>query len=166
MCSPDFNAYTKYINEKPWCEDATMRSAGAHVHLGFDDIEVPYNGDEELYNYEPDTQRCEIVKALDLFLSIPLVLMEPDSRRKELYGKAGAFRPKPYGLEYRTTSNYYLSSPDLMKWAYNSTTSAIDFLNNNGTLTKKLSKYIRSVIDSNNKDAANDLIKEYGLQLV
>lgn len=165
-CEPDFNAYTRYINEKPWCEDFSMRSAGGHVHIGFDDIEVPYKGDEELFNYEPDKQRCEIVKVLDLFISIPLVLMEPDSKRKELYGKAGAFRPKSYGLEYRTPSNYYLNSPELMKWVYNSTTNAIEFLNNNGTLNKKLSKNIRSIIDSNNKDAAKELVNQFNLQLL
>ncbi|CAN5950618.1 unnamed protein product [Sphagnum jensenii] len=32
---------------------------------------------------------------------------------------AGAFRPKPYGVEYRVLSNRWLSNPALMRWVYN-----------------------------------------------
>lgn len=163
-CSPDFDAYTLSINHKPWSEDYSLRSAGSHVHIGFNDIEVPFN-EGELFNYEPDKQRSEIVKALDLFISIPLVIIEPDNKRKELYGKAGAFRPKPYGLEYRTPSNYYLNSIELMNWVYNNTHKAISFINSIGNIPKNLSKEIRETINNNNKERANFLISEFNIDL-
>lgn len=66
-----------------------------HIHLGYNDIEVPFNG--RIHKYKVDEQRARIVQAMDLFIGIPSVIMEPDNKRKELYGQAGAFRPKPYG---------------------------------------------------------------------
>ena len=38
-----------------------------------------------------------------------------DPLRRELYGKAGAFRPKPYGVEYRTPSNIWIRSRDMRR---------------------------------------------------
>jgi hypothetical protein len=51
-------------------------------------------------------------------VSIPLFGMLTALRR-ELYGKAGAFRPKPYGVEYRVLSNRWLNSEALIRWVYN-----------------------------------------------
>jgi hypothetical protein len=42
-----------------------------------------------------------------------------------MYGAAGAFRPKPYGVEYRVLSNAWLQSEELMAWVYRTTTKAI-----------------------------------------
>lgn len=164
-CEPDFNAYDMCINHKPWSEDYTLRSAGSHVHIGFDNIENPFV-EGELCNYEADEQRSTIVKVLDLFLGVPLVLIEPDNKRKELYGKAGAFRPKPYGLEYRTPSNYYLNSRELMNWVYNNTHKAISFLNDLGNIPVELGNEIRNVIDTNNKKEAKSLISSFKIDLV
>lgn len=153
------------INHKPWSSDYSLRSAGSHIHIGFDDIVVPFN-EGELCNYEADEQRSTIVKFLDLFISIPLVLIEPDNKRKELYGKAGAFRPKPYGLEYRTPSNYYLNSKEMMNWVYNNTHRAIDFLNDIGNIPTELANQIRDTINNNNKENAKKLICDFKIDLV
>jgi hypothetical protein len=161
-CEPDFNAYTKYINEKPFAEDYTLRSCGGHIHAGYDGIEVGFDGD--IFGYEVDEQRASIVQVLDLFLSVPLVKMEPDSERKLLYGKAGAFRPKPYGVEYRTPSNWYLSDKKLIRWAFKSTKDAFKFFAKEGPLAQGLAEHVREVIDTNNKSAAGDLINDFRLQ--
>lgn len=163
-CDPDFNAYTMDMNHKPYCEDPTLRSCGSHIHLGYEGIEAKFKKD--IYNYEVDPQRASIVQVLDLFISVPLVVMEPDSERKRLYGKAGAFRPKPYGLEYRTPSNWYLSSQELTKWVFNNTKKGFKFFANNGSLDRELAQHVEGVINTNDKLAANDLIKDFKLQLV
>jgi hypothetical protein len=54
----------------------------------------------------------QTIKFIDLFTAIPSVLLDPGESgkaRRELYGKAGAFRYTPYGLEYRTLSNYWMA---------------------------------------------------------
>ena len=38
-----------------------------------------------------------MVKLLDIFLGIPSVIIDPDKKRRKLYGKAGAFRLTKYG---------------------------------------------------------------------
>src|SRR5690606_24428610 len=113
-CQPDYNAYTMQTNLRPNTSDETLRSAGGHIHIGYKD--APEYDPEY---YIPDEERANIVRALDLFIGVPSILLEPDNKRKELYGKAGAFRPKPYGLEYRTISNYYMEDKKLIEWVYN-----------------------------------------------
>jgi hypothetical protein len=55
-----------------------------------------------------------IVRELDYYLGLPSLKWDTDGRRRKLYGKAGAFRPKPYGLEYRVLSNKWLSDEKLI----------------------------------------------------
>src|SRR3546814_7881426 len=38
-----------------------------------------------------------------------------------MYGAAGAFRTKPYGVEYRVLSNAWLKDSNLMSWVYKNT---------------------------------------------
>lgn len=160
MCEPDFSAYSMEMNHKPFSEDFTLRSAGGHIHIGYDDVEVPY--DDELFGYTVDQQRSTIVRALDLFISVPMLLVEPDNKRKELYGKAGAFRPKSYGLEYRTPSNFYLTSKELCQGVFNSVTKAIDFINNN-EIKDDLAKLVENTINNNDKPTAEKLVKDFNL---
>lgn len=160
-CEPDFNAYEREINPRPFCEDYTLRSAGGHLHLGFNDVEIPLDN----YDITNDEQRCSLVKMLDLFISIPLVIIEPDNKRKELYGKPGAFRPKEYGLEYRTPSNYYLTSKELIQKVYLSVYNAVEYLNSKGALSNEMEQLVRNTINTNNKTEANKLINQFDLIL-
>ena len=76
-CSPDFNAYTEMENEKPDGESTNLRSAGFHIHIGYDNNDI-------------DTS-VQLVKYLDLYLGVPAVIDDPDKKRRSLYGKAGSF---------------------------------------------------------------------------
>lgn len=156
-CDPDFNAYTGYRNPSPHCSNMNLRSAGGHIHIGYEEaVDMrQING--------IDTTRLEIVKALDLFVGVPSVILEPDNQRKELYGKAGAFRPKTYGLEYRTVSNYYLQSRKLVYWVYDAVNNAINSLNNGMLFTEPFCELVKNTINNNDKQTANGLIKEYNL---
>ena len=55
-----------------------------------------------------------MVKLLDIFLGIPSVIIDPDKKRRELYGRAGAFRLTKYGFEYRTLSSYMMSKDSIL----------------------------------------------------
>lgn len=149
-CEPDINVWTLSYNEAPYSEDDTLRSAGGHIHIGW---ENPTNEIREF-----------MIKAMDLFVGVPSVLQEPNNKRKELYGKAGAFRLKNYGVEYRTVSNYYLENEGLTKWAYNATQNAIEFVNNNEIDTlDNYSEKIISAINDNDTVSAQNLINEFNL---
>lgn len=150
-CEPDYNAYTRQVNIKPNCGDATLRSAGGHIHVGYDDSNEETN--------------IRIIKAMDLFIGIPSVIQEPWSMRKELYGKAGAFRHKEYGVEYRTVSNYYLETETLTKWVYDATQSALAWLNEGNELESYLDRVIEDTINNCDKEVAVDLLNNFNIKL-
>jgi len=56
------------------------------------------------------------------------VFLEKDNTacaRRTLYGKAGAHRPKTYGVEYRACSSWWLASPEHTKLVYDLTAAAL-----------------------------------------
>ncbi|WP_418790445.1 putative amidoligase domain-containing protein [Phosphitispora sp. TUW77] len=59
---------------------------------------------------------CRLIRALDNYLAIPLMLMEDpgkSSKRRRQYGWLGSIRPKPHGgFEYRTPGSW-LVSPEM-----------------------------------------------------
>lgn len=154
-CEPDLCIYTLDFNPKPDIEDdstVNLRSAGGHLHIGYEEPSLQTN--------------IDIIRALDLFIGVPGVIQEPDNERKVLYGKAGACRFKQYGVEYRSPSNYYLTSKELTTWVYDSVKEAINFINNDNTSSLyQDEEYIVKAINNNDKDLAKELIKNYNLTL-
>jgi len=101
-CDPDYSAYTKEPNPRPDGE-VTFRTASGHIHIGWGaDIPVDHPDHIDIC--------CDFIKVMDAHVGLFMTLIETDGRRRELYGKAGAFRPKPYGVEYRTPSNEWLTT--------------------------------------------------------
>jgi len=128
-CDPDYNAYTMQQNMVPDLENPNMRTAAGHVHIGFADVDDPYT--------EEHMQDCAaIVKQLDYFLALPAIKLE-SAERRALYGKAGAFRPKPYGVEYRVLSNFWLQSNELSRRVFRAVTSAMYYLEQGHVLANK-----------------------------
>jgi len=144
-CEPDFNAWTKEINPRPCATDATLRSAGGHVHVGTDQDPI------------------EVIRAMDLFLGVPSVEMDAGTLRRQLYGKAGAFRPKSYGCEYRTLSNFWIWSEKTMEWVFKQAEKAVEFVKSGNRLSDDDGKTIQLCINNGDKDAYNHLVKAYGL---
>jgi hypothetical protein len=117
-CSPDFNAYTKKVNPSP-SENTPFRTASGHIHVG-------WCADRDINN-ESHLEACRtLTKALDVYLGIPSLIWDEDDRRRMLYGAAGAFRPKSYGMEYRVLSNKWITNPLLRKTVYHNTIKAIE----------------------------------------
>ncbi len=106
-CDPDYNAYTLKANPRPDGE-RTFRTGAGHIHIGWG-ADVPPMNEEHM-------QICaDFVKVLDATVGMFMTVVDRDPRRRELYGKAGAFRPKPYGVEYRTPSNVWIRNRDMRK---------------------------------------------------
>lgn len=143
-CDPDFNAWTGKRNPRPKASDATLRSCGGHVHVG--------------YKFDSYEQQMEMIRGMDLYLGVGSVIIDEGDLRKQLYGKAGAYRIKPYGVEYRTLSNFWVWDEKLIGWVYDNTSSVLD-----AVLTgKSFLEYaddINEAINNNNKSLATDLLK-------
>jgi len=123
-CSPDFNAYTKQANPRP-SADTPFRTASGHVHIGWTAEPVDINDEGHL-------EACRaLTKSLDVWLGLPSLVWDQDDRRRTLYGAAGAFRPKPYGMEYRVLSNKWINDPLLRKTVFHNTLKAIEATFNN-----------------------------------
>jgi hypothetical protein len=117
-CEPDFDCFTGQQNPQPVLEDPNVRPAGGHLHVGWCSGVNPFDPDH--FN------ACRtLVAQLNKNLAIPSRAWDKDTRRFRLYGLGGAFRPKPYGVEYRSLSNAWLRKPETIKFVYRATMLSI-----------------------------------------
>jgi len=144
-CEPDYNAWTGLSNPKPQPPHPFMRSAGGHVHI------------------ETQEDPWRVIKAVDLFLGVPSVLMDKGEERKQLYGKAGACRIKSYGPEYRTLSNFWIFEERLIQWVWDNVGRALSNLSIDFDAEGAV---IQEAINGNNKDLAKHLVQKYSLEVV
>jgi hypothetical protein len=149
-CDPDYNAWTGDRNPRPKAGDPTLRSCGGHVHIGFDKDKM---GSRNL------------IKMMDLYLGVPSVLMDNGELRKQLYGKAGAYREKPYGCEYRTLSNFWVFQDNLKRWVWESTERAVEAVDAQ-FVVDDYQDLILEAINNNNKDVARVLVDEFSLEVL
>jgi hypothetical protein len=133
-CEPEYCCYEMAQLNPPVCEPGNcFRSAGGHIHLGYDGegypLMAPPNGDD---HSERDWGRVWVVRMMDVFVGLPSLLIDHDktsAARRKLYGKAGTHRPKEeYGVEYRATSNFWLRSPQLARLIYKLSAFTVDFV--------------------------------------
>lgn len=127
-CQPDFNAYTMQENPRPNA-NTTLRTASGHIHIGFTE-------GADVKDEAHIIKCCTLAKHLDFYLGIRSLEWDKDTQRRELYGKAGAIRIKPYGLEYRVLSNAWLEKEELVRFVYRQTLACIEDLKTNGALPK------------------------------
>lgn len=108
-CDPDFNAYMQAYNNVPCLMATPVRCVGGHIHIGAD---------------IPDGDKHQLAKVMDLYVALPMLGVDHPVRRR-IYGGAGAYRPKPYGMEYRTPSNHWTFTQDTVLWVYEQTKRAL-----------------------------------------
>ena len=106
-------------------------------------------------------QQLDMVKAMDATVGLESVLLDDDTERKKLYGKAGCFRFREYGIEARLLSNFWIKTDESLKWAWNTTMKAIELVNS-GKIeeVKELGSYIVEAINTNNKELAQELLNK------
>jgi len=112
-CSPSRNAHNDGKMGSISVDPAVYqyRSAGGHIHLGASSDE------SEKYIKEVLLQPERLVKVMDVIVGNTCVLIDRDIgniERRKVYGQAGEFRTPPHGVEYRTLSNFWLRSYQLM----------------------------------------------------
>lgn len=139
-CSPEFDAYLMMQMMPPQFEGG-FRSAGGHIHLGVDNwkeyVGKDFEGKYVWNNFIKDPEgvclidpmsKLRTIKLMDILvgLSVALIDVDPSSAaRKKLYGNAGRHRPTPYGVEYRSLGNYWLSSPTMVELVYDLTRNVL-----------------------------------------
>jgi hypothetical protein len=94
-CLADHDAYRDGAKRDPFNAETlgNYRYAGGHFHIAYNVGVVP---------------AYVAARFLDLYLCLPWLDYDRQGARRPVYGKAGLFRPKSYGVEYRTLSNFWL----------------------------------------------------------
>lgn len=100
-CDPDYCAWTLGLNTPP-NGDVSFRTGAGHIHLGWGNN---FHIDDNFLSV-----CASVAKEMDATVGLASLLFDSDTKRRKLYGKAGAFRPKKYGIEYRTLSNQWVTS--------------------------------------------------------
>lgn len=117
-CAPSTNVYKKadeaQIKVDP--KKYLKRSAGGHIHLGWH--AGYWGGGKDTPKMKDVLSNADVlVPILDLVVANTCVLVDRNPGNKERrvnYGRVGEFRLKEYGMEYRTLSNFWLRSYQLM----------------------------------------------------
>jgi Phage phiEco32-like COOH.NH2 ligase-type 2 len=156
-CDPDFNAWEHgAVNQKP-NGNRPMRTASGHVHIGWTNGADIEDGDH--------LNKCHMAtRQLDFFLGLPSLVYDNDKLRREMYGKAGCYRPKSYGVEYRTLSNAWLKSETLMRWVFRNTVKGITELMQGNILEHKYGD-IQEIINTSDVKKAQEIINDAGLEV-
>jgi len=155
-CTPDKNAWTGKMNPPPDLPTDGLRTSGGHIHVGY------LRPTKKLNQY--------IIRAMDFYLGVPSILMDRDTERRKLYGKAGAYRDKVYGPEYRTLSSFWLGNDKKIVWAWEQTMRAVDHVN--GMAAPKddyisaMQEDIVGIINTGDVRAAEALCKKHDLAVV
>lgn len=151
-CDPDYNVYTEDENPKPDVPKNGTRSAGAHIHWGYDNPNV-------------DTS-LRIIKLCDAFIGVPSIILDADSRRRKIYGKAGSFRLCDYGCEYRTLSSYMMGTPELLSTVWKGIERVKAELRYPATNIAKYQKPIIDCINNSNVELAKRLCNIFKIDYV
>ena len=121
-CDPDYNAISGERNRIPDRERLGMPSlctGAGHLALG-------WTKDADVFDEEHFWDCQQISLRLDKYFQSTKLLWDLDNTRHNLYGANAAFRPKPFGVEYRSLSNAWLGRPELWPWIFDSAKFVFD----------------------------------------
>ena len=112
-CMPSFNSNKGGSVSKIKVNPAKYggRSAGGHIHIG------AVTGENNKSLMAILRQPLRVVPMMDIIVGNTCVLIDRNKanvERRRNYGKAGEYRTPNHGLEYRTLSNFWLQSYQLM----------------------------------------------------
>lgn len=105
---------------------------------------------------------------MDLYLGVPSVILDSASKdRRLLYGKAGCFRNKPYGVEYRSLSNFWAFERKYINWIFDTVDAVTKdlVLNYNIKFTEEMEKNIVNCINNSDVELAKKICAEFSIEL-
>lgn len=124
-CSPDFQAWDDGKEQAFPGTNKPIRTGGGHVHVGWTE-------DENAYDQAHFFDCIQATKQLDASLYFASLLWDNNDARREVYGKMGSFRPKPYGVEYRPLSNLWIGDRRLHVFVFRCVEWAMKMLDTDG----------------------------------
>ena len=159
-CERDFCVWTRTPNEFDQTKRAVLeylRTAGGHLHISFQNSRRKITEqDQEL-----------LVMLCDLLLGVPSIVLDGDQERRKLYGRAGSFRFKPYGIEYRVLSNFWFKNPYLSSWTFNQVVTAVSWMNDKPRIRSLFdhAEEIQTAINTQDVDLSYLILQGWGLNL-
>lgn len=120
------------------------------MHLGYDNPNVETS--------------LLLVKYFDAFLGVPSILLDGDTKRRNLYGKAGAFRLTDYGLEYRSLSSVFLKTKTNLNFVWDGIMRVIKAYNLQIPLPP--ADEVQAAINNSDSVLAKQLIDKYHLTIM
>lgn len=159
-CQPDFDAWSGGVNPAPNPDNPLMRCAGGHLHTGWTE-------NEDLCNIQHILNCQDLVKQFDFYLGGWSVLHDADVFRRNLYGKMGACRYKPYGVEYRVLSNFWVTTEEFRLEVWNRMNHAVNVMANcyfPEKLSPKQHNWLRDAINKHDMHPELLYLAEYPIQ--
>lgn len=143
-CAPSTNIYksAKEAKIKVDPKKYLKRSAGGHIHLGANTGGWKGNTMKKTL-HKPKV----LVPILDLVVANTCVLIDRDPsnvERRKNYGRVGEYRIKKYGIEYRTLSNFWLRSYQLMSFVMGMARMACQLADQ----STKSNNYVKALMDA------------------
>lgn len=154
-CEPDIDAWTGNENPRPKPPES-LRTAAGHVHVGWAD---PVMEERQL-----------LLRSLDLFLGVPSIVATKKNERRSLYGKAGACRIKPYGVEYRTLDNFWIEEHKNRAYVFDQCMLAAHNIKTKGSkavseILEDFKEEIIGCINDHDQDLAVHLCSKFNIDL-
>ena len=146
-CDPDYCVYTQKKNEVNRVAKTNLRSAGYHLHVGYDNPSIDKSINMLLY--------------VDAYVGLPSILYDTDTERRQLYGKAGCFRLQDWGFEYRVLSSYWIGNESRLRFIWKQLSFALYAYEHDRVLPPL--EVVRATIDNNDIETAKKLIADYEL---
>lgn len=145
-CNPTENVHERRFKRVTGLREK-FRAGGGHIHIG--DL-----------SYEEKKNLPTLVTLMDIIAGNTCVLIDRDEaniKRRENYGRAGEYRAKPYGVEYRVLSNFWLRHYVLWSMASGLVRNAVGMYRA-GLADELIKRFdlnkIRKAINENDKDLA------------
>lgn len=151
-CERDRDAWDKGIlNTSPTLHVIGQCQGGGHIHIGWTE-------DRDRNDKLHRAICIDLVKQLDYYVGLSTLCWDDDHTRRRGYGKPGAFRIKPYGLEYRTPSNKWAGDPKLARTAFELTMIAAERFRDGERLFDEHGNQAKRIIESNNVAQAQEIL--------
>lgn len=161
-CEPSYCIYTRAISPRPTPDEiGELRSAGFHLHIGFDGL--------------ADINDIEfIIYLCDIYLGLTSILVDKDTDRRRLYGNAGDFRNKEIlteekeitVVEYRVLGGAMHESDELVGWCFDQLQKVVNIFNKYQNITRFNSEYkinpkeIQTAIDTGDAEQCLNLLNK------